>query len=89
MLHPNCFSHFRPALVLLTFKPAQIDSGYCQAAVVQKPADIFDGFSRIPAKFGGCVPEDMHSRRSDSSLFEVSLEVSVECSAGDAFTMVR
>ena len=54
--------------------------------MVQKTADVFDGFPRISPKFGGCVPKDMHSRRRDASLFEISLQVAIECSAGDAFT---
>jgi hypothetical protein len=41
--------------------------------VVQKPADIFNSFSRIPAKLGGCMPEDVHSGRGDSGFFKVTL----------------
>jgi len=74
---------------LLTLQPAKVNRGYCQAAVVQKAADIFNYFSGIPAELGSRVPEDMHSGRSDSGFSEVSLEVAIECPAGDAFTMVR
>ena len=57
--------------------------------MVQKPADIFHCFSSISAQLGGCMPEDVDARRSNSGLFEVSLEVAIERPAGDSFTRVR
>ena len=35
------------------------------------------------------MAEDVNSRRGDSSFPKIPLEVSIKCSAGDTFTMVR
>jgi hypothetical protein len=55
--------------------------------MVQKSADVLNRFSGIPAKLGSSVSKDMDSRRSNASLFEVALQVTIERSAGESFAL--
>jgi hypothetical protein len=73
MHNTNRLGHFCPTLVLLSLKPAKINSSYGQTAVVQKSAYIFYRFSGIPTEFSGCMAEDVDSGWGDSSLSEILL----------------
>ena len=88
-LHSNCFCHFCPTLVLLSFQSPQVDSGDSKAAVVKKTTHVLDSFPGIASQFGSGMPEDVHSGGGDASLSEISLQVAVECAAGDSVSMVR
>jgi hypothetical protein len=57
--------------------------------VVQKTADIFYRFTGIPAKLGGGVPEDIDSRRSNSSFSKIPLQVAVKGTTRYSFAFVR
>jgi hypothetical protein len=53
------FCHSTPAMVLLPLQAPQIDSRYCQRAVVQEAGDILDTLSGVAPKLGGRVAKDV------------------------------
>jgi hypothetical protein len=61
-LNSNRLRYLCPALVLLTFQSAKINSGYGKTAMVQKPAYVFYCLSGIPTELGGCVLKNVNSR---------------------------